>query len=688
MSSPQMRLKEIGLSLQPYEAEAGKAALERPAANFPKLLCEQNDTNKLQKCDYFYNMFKEGRRIEIETCGVKAEKQALIDQLKVTLPLKWEKSDIESVIKNYAKSEVSFSDLQEFFGDIEISKTEECYAKLQAAMNGSRLPKNISDFFTKDDVNNIAFSEYIKEKMPANEDDDAVDFNPFDDADNLPAPCDIAELPLELAQDLNDKKQRALIFINELWGREVAYFEELEKLSLREAIIDSKSPNVFGVISIYMIETLFKEIKKDHQDYHSRGTCIIKGKNDLEYIATEDEATYFKNVLSPVTKSFIKIALEMLEKDTEEVESCMQQFDAYAEMRSKTPLKIESVFPKLETWIKEQGVHSLTRFQNLITYYTSFINSILNLSKATDRVLTRFNEEAKPTLIQNIVKDIFKYSHLKIDQIKPGVPDEANKQRLKLITVYHKGHRAGNIMGREAKEEKFTPAETTKIIETFNLCMGRGKKHLLFDITVKQLDRAHTLPFPVTFAWKAKRVRKLVADQLGKPIAPKLEHEIHFSKLTFQEILKETDHQKIEMLFSEAFAFEEQRAIDAEKFILQTLKLVSSFYMRLFSETELMFDFMNKKIDMLSEWKKSDTSYKEELAKTLTELLDKGAPVDKKSVAQALKTYFIESQEAIDKYKEGLDAALEKDKLPSLLFLKICALQVEEGLALAEKIAK
>lgn len=327
----------------------------------------------------------------------------------------------------------------------------------------------------------------------------------------------------------------------------------------------------------------------------------------------------------------------------------------------------------LQAVVKEQKQHSIARFYNLVNYYTAFVNTIQSLDEI---VASRYNLP-KYTVIK-IIERILKKSHIEHPDhyIANQKKSKKNEGQSDESTVDHDIHHEPNVMGYEKKP--LSKEDRQLAIDALNVCTDAfdHKKGKVYD-----LQRAHTLPFPSCFAWKDDKLRTFIQEQINTTLIRLPNRPTFLSSEIFKIFsLKRTEHQQIQELLKRTFQADSETYKDAGQFIYTSLNLTRKFFLRLFSETEMIPDFVNTELDALSEWRMDNNrrTYKSDLANALKALLNKGKPCTEKDVVIALKDFFGEVMNRIHvKSKEWAQAQDKGPALPELLRL-VCVYQVEE----------
>lgn len=293
--------------------------------------------------------------------------------------------------------------------------------------------------------------------------------------------------------------------------------------------------------------------------------------------------------------------------------------------------------------IKEQRQHSIARFYNLLNYYTAFVNTI--------NLLGEIAEEIKPgsrNTVALVVVKILEKSWLELGDNPrakaQGRSSSMTKEQIeKEITIISEAHRLVDIMGYE--KSSFLDADRKLASDILNLFLdtvNSGDRILGF-------ERAHTLPFPSCFAWKEGKERNFI-QEAGELFSKDPESKpVHFNNIIFKAITHEVvPHSEIVQCFGEEFKNYKEKYREVSEFIYMSLETVRRFYLRLFSETEMMPDFVNIHFDGASEWRFSvEAHYKNALANSLINLVAKKSACKEEDVAEALIPYLAQTQEKV-----------------------------------------
>lgn len=321
----------------------------------------------------------------------------------------------------------------------------------------------------------------------------------------------------------------------------------------------------------------------------------------------------------------------------------------------------------LITLAQEYKQHSLARFDHLFNYYTAFVNIIVNLGEIGEKKHIGFAQNSK-----DVVSSILKNASI---NSKIGYTNEEKK---KLSTINENAHRNSKDMGYE--ETKRTDVENTLIRTKINIALGTENSELVL------VERAHTLPFPSLFSWKSDKTKEIIDDKfsthnIAYSQEKKYDDELYFNKKFFEvKMERNVSHQEMEELFKNQFEDLLLKNLSPQEFLFESLDLVKKFFLKLFSETELLPDFMNHLADHASEWLDKSDNYKTCLAKSLEDLVAKGERINEIQVVNQLEPYLKRTLKEVH-----TQISKEKGDTSSSIFKLISFQTVEESLRIATK---
>jgi len=128
-----------------------------------------------------------------------------------------------------------------------------------------------------------------------------------------------------------------------------------------------------------------------------------------------------------------------------------------------------------------------------------------------------------------------------------------------------------------------------------------------------------------------------------------------------------------------------------QELLYKSLEMTRTFFMRLFSETELLPSFMNQFADNASEWRDNDKSnYKINLSNCMKDMILKGEKIEQAQVVKVLEPYLKKTLLNVENKLENEKIEQDKvrhtpDKLSCSLFKQITFNIVKESLEMAMK---
>lgn len=436
---------------------------------------------------------------------------------------------------------------------------------------------------------------------------------------------------------------------------------------------------------IYLLKTggIFAAMKKQYHD------CDLKILNPVIAIIISEIQSRSKQHQENAETALVTLREECLKNPLKSFieEASLELLVRDSKLRASSSLSCTGGNPKiflLSNLIKEQRQHSLARFYNLLNYYTAFVNTIHLMGKTAEEIKT-----GGQNVVAEVVSKILENSFLEFDdnpraRSVSASPSAAPALTLseaeieKLITIHTQAHREKDIMGWEKKPIREQDKELAS--QTLNLFLAAFKD----EKPIRKFERAHTLPFPSCFAWKEDKERTFIGEA-GETFskAPKSK-PVLFNNVVFKKIAGEkVDHKEIEEHFKKVFERHKEDYAETSEFIYMSLETVRRFYLRLFSETELLPDFINIDLDSISEWREpgSEQTYKRSLALALRSLVGTKSACTHADVVDALVPYFTATQKKVALLHKNWTA--EKDKSSKALIKLIGLYQVEEALRTA-----
>jgi len=155
----------------------------------------------------------------------------------------------------------------------------------------------------------------------------------------------------------------------------------------------------------------------------------------------------------------------------------------------------ERILPKdpslLKTLTDEYKQHSLARFDHLFNHFTAFANVVDDLGNLGNTKYPDFKVK-----FREIISHLIKNSTI---ENKGKSKDKALENKKTIITNLHRAK-----MGKEKIPK--TDVENSLIRTQLNLTLDSQ------DVIV-EVDRSHTLPFPILFAWDPKKIIEKIDEK-------------------------------------------------------------------------------------------------------------------------------------------------------------------------------
>lgn len=682
-ASPQKRRRNLGKATKLAEYNLKRAEITRFAPDLE--LCSSVE-DSVESHHYFFNLFDKQRPRKFKDFCSSAKEDKQIQQLiskrksyqNELLSYSYgsmNESLLEMMIK-YAKEGKSFKDLP-LPQSIEMPELEEAYNAL------------VSDLI------NLKYLETFEFPTSLDEFCKLSDLKEDEVRTKLGYTGNRAD---KLSKEYwnSDKKQYVIDLLKKYWNEEMPLAGKGKTRCIRtimkEYFEKGEQPNATGSIFLPIRKIITSQLGIDNKD--PRMDIVNKLLNPILMIlfdklnaqialktkGPEDYGEKFKEACKSLTISnYLDVISGAYHKDSLEKSN------------------------GLKALVKEQKQHSITRFYNLINYYTAFTNTIHNLcvlSKerfGTDeqkihQVINRIVEQAPTEMKEITITEADKLDPILLkEKLALQAEWEAKKN---MSPIDYEQHRDHHIMGYEIKNSLDREA-IEQNITMMNLFANTWKA------PIDNMQRSHTLPFPTCFAWKRDRVADFVKDVFGYDKEMKGD-ETFFNKSVFETLSnKRIEHTEIEALFQKEFSELAKNSVDEAEFLYKSLELVRKFYLRLFSETELLPDFVNKKFDGIAEWKfakKTETdmdaskeileefepTYKHQLTKSVQKLMKLNRYVKKTDTVECLKPYFkATAGEVVKAHKEFIPNRKNPNFTTASLLNMVCLYQIEEGMRIA-----
>jgi hypothetical protein len=318
---------------------------------------------------------------------------------------------------------------------------------------------------------------------------------------------------------------------------------------------------------------------------------------------------------------------------------------------------------------KEHKKHTFERFVMLPKLYDSFCKSLDQLSRALEERRKGAGVKIKQVVIE-----------LLLNSNSSEELEKSQRHRADLLGVrYHKKtanklYRDHGVMGRE-KEGSNTKEERDRLLMKLNYCFNLVQKG---GEQIENFQRSHTLPFPGMFSWTDSSLREALSYYIEE-----VPEECDFPVLVGSEMMDkiiegDKEPEVLNAVFESALKrFSSQENLSESKFAFKTLLFLKEIYLRMFSETEFLPDFINSEMDKASEWegKKYHSDYRSALAMGLSIQIKENC-----KAVKCLNSYFKTSSQAALKLAGG-----KAEKTSSLFeqFKLYCLLQVMQSLLTA-----
>jgi hypothetical protein len=637
---------KIGVFMESFSSskivsDLHKALMAEHEEREPFEMCSSNLHDAVAPSDYFYSM--------MELLKNDAAKNKEMLRPKKTEHLKKLADNSEEYNRLAAEKKELFSVLKSEL----IEKKPEAFKRLLIAN-----ARNNIDF---DSINLSFLSEDLKkdlthvyenyrshyQKQILKENEDLIYF--------LDLTKPLTERQIE--QKARDEKKRA---IN--WDDRTKIFEEINRVW----------PDIRSELWNFVRNSIYdRDIPRNFRDTISRAIVPdAKAAGPLKKLIYS--LTY--NLLAEFIWDIIKKNVE-IEKDTAIMDSFFKEKDGSI----KNCLTSNDDYMLIKTIMKEQKKHSFQRFCGLFDNYVNFISH----AKIIQQKANEINEELGAQVI-SIISDLIRNSHhdipskatLALLKTKTDEKSQQNyaelKKTKKILTVLD-NHHSHDIMGCE-KKGTYTPLDKQNAVNIINATFQLyGTKY-----EVKGYEHAHTYPFPSLVNWNPKRITKII-NQSGLVLSNDFRSPHRFIKADFfKTIRKENDNKLLNDNFADVITvIKEESDGDNAKFIYSAIEFLKKYHLKVFSETELVPDFINKILDQLSEWKIPKAHYKKFIAFSIIDLLKRDV-VTKRDVALMFESYRTETN---NKMASQIDSWSKSNSIFNIV-LNIGAIQIKQALTL------
>lgn len=340
-----------------------------------------------------------------------------------------------------------------------------------------------------------------------------------------------------------------------------------------------------------------------------------------------------------------------IQRDREEFQLALR--NDFKDLIEKSAPSIVEDHQIIDQLVTEHKRHTFARFGTIYQHYASFVNCANKIAGLLESKSPGAGAQFKTALV-GLVREAHHSE-------ESNAPEKTSDQL----------YRNKQIMGYEQKDS--IPEDQRQIaIMRLNHAM---RAHMGTEKT-DDFQRSHTLPFPAMFSWKAdKMVEHLNRAGLAGLAGHK---EIHIDKDFFLQF-KEGKINEDQLLKLIQQYMEEQTGTPTE-LAYYGLDVLKYFYLKVFSETEFLPDFINQEFDHISEWalKGQNLDYKKELSYKMAELLQRNGKISKEDVVASLDRYLRETLAAAQK---SLTSVVDSENLSRLskLVRMICLIQLRQS---------
>jgi hypothetical protein len=367
----------------------------------------------------------------------------------------------------------------------------------------------------------------------------------------------------------------------------------------------------------------------------------------------------FKTVLNIFSEELKKYLAEQKNKSVMTVEKYLEASD-HSLIKEYEKVQVEEEIQLIEGILKEQKKHTMARFCNLIPHYYDFVRHIKMIEKKAGELCPNGGEIVRAICVELISRSYYE--------------DNSSGKETSVLDTHHHA----SLMGHE-KKGLYSDEDKEIAIHKINVAMGTDLKK-----TTKSFQRAHTQPFPAMFNWDPEKMKKILLVH-GLKMEDADLSKTYIKADFFKEMKEKRDinvldsslMQELEKIQKSTTTLDKEGKANAAKFIFLALETLKEFHLRIFSETQFVPDFINAKLDQLSEWKHElNNNYKISLAQAMIGLIHE-KEVSLEKVAQALEIY---RKGAETKISEKLDKP-KKETIRSLVY-QIGTLQVQQSITL------
>ncbi len=545
----------------------------------------------------------------------------------------------------------AFKVLEERYNKVKSQLNKELvkgYCDLEKNLQNLDIKNNDHLSFVNEVADIISHCKNIQEKK-------SQDYNFFEYMDSFSTTVHLLlSDPLKMKEDLKIVSE----FIERFWIKDFSVTNMTAKVSAnRNTDIKQSLKNCFDRIKNYNDKTkifnlILRVNLKDPELFNVQPKQNVGNPELNKLLKCVLEILYFKyNLL----RCDHKEKLQLLKSDLKTYVLDSNNLKFFIDQKERFLPKDPSL---IKTLTNEYKQHSLARFDHLFNHFTAFTNVVDALGNLGNTRYPDFKVHFRQIishLIENSTIENTAQSKDKTLEIKKTIISDLHRE----------------TMGKEEKPK--TDAESSLIRTQLNLILNSQ------DFIV-EVDRSHTLPFPILFAWDPKKIIEKIDERFAEKTENEysLSKESYFNKDYFEQIKERNlPHRDIVKMFHEIFEENLIRGYTEKQLLFKSLEMVKDFFLKLFSETELLPEFMNKSIDAVSEWKlTTNHTYKIALANGLNELIKMEGEIKESDTVVKLLPYLAET---IVKLETFYKAEKLKLRTPASAWNLVCLGLVKEA---------
>ncbi len=448
------------------------------------------------------------------------------------------------------------------------------------------------------------------------------------------------------------------------------------KLEIMKSL-NEKWPNLYAELWEFISKQKSLKPNKMHKDFYKKFEGVSKHKS-------------FSTIQGFIWNHLVK--MKQNESNTSELESTIRDNNLIIESQEKGLKEEAEIIRKI---FKEQKHHVFMRFCTLLNHYEDFLRHA--------KIIQNMADEMEPGMgdkVENVIYGLLQHSHYETYSVSERktlqkIYEEAKLENYTSRTVSYEDYIANlkaklDRIDQEAKlstvrnnhhedyimgfEEPGTISEEKKIAAAAAL-----ERMLQISGPLNKFSRAHTLPFPGMFTWKKEKIKEFLAGN-GLTVPFNFFFNGYITNEFFKAVIK-NNAELLDQCFIEQLNLMKAH-MSKEEFIYAALELMGKLHLRIFSETELMPDFVNTYLDALSESHTEGFYYKKIIAEGLAKCVKEPTV----SLAERLKLYKEGTLKQYDAKMQEWNqntSSLLSDKFQVKIWhtmLKIGAVQVKQAL--------